>query len=282
MTRRSGAEHEGIATVAGWERGIGQFVALKEPLLRLRTTDGTEFSVVAPVYGVLFKKSVLEGEAVEAGEPLAVLAGVTETLAHVPSEPDYVPVGPETRLIPTELAQRLAQHHAAALTLVPHQITTLVTDLSEARRLQDKSGAQQAAFFVAAVSAALKAHPRFNAVWLTDDDIRLRHNVNVCLPQPDGTFPVLPDAEKKSVLAISRELENLAMRSPRGATFTLTVGGANTQTPILHTPQAAHLYIGSTGILTLAHDPRIADGFAAVLFLQEIQRNLEEARFLFV
>ena len=278
------AAHEGVATVAGWEKAIGQFVAMGEPLLHLRTTDGTEFSVAASVYGVLFKKAVLEGEAVESGEPLAVLAGVTEAIVPKIAEPDYAyaPVGLETRLTPTEREQKLARHHAAALALVPHQITTLSANLSEAQRLQEKSGASLTAFLIAAVAAALKVHPRFNAAWLAFDEIRLRHNINLCLPQPDGTFPVLSDADKKSILALSREMENLAALSPHSATFTLTVGQSLTQTPILHTPQTAHLYIGSTGMLALAHDPRVAEGFAATAFLQEIQRNLEETRFLFV
>ena len=276
------AEHEGVATVAGWERAIGQFVALNEPLLRLRKSDGTEFVIVAPVYGVLFKKAVLEAEAVEAGEPLAVLAGVTETKTLNAPEPDYIPVGPETRYTPTQSELRLAQHHAAALALVPHQYTSLAANLTEVHRLQEKSGATLSAFFVAAVTAALKAHPRFNAAWLADEEIRLRENINICLPQPGGTFPVLYDADKQSVLALSRALENLVTLPTRGATFTLTVGEAVSQTPILHTPQSAHLYIGSTGTLTLAHDPRIADSFAATAFLKEIQRNLEETRFLFV
>ncbi|WP_309711965.1 2-oxo acid dehydrogenase subunit E2 [Armatimonas sp.] len=276
------AEHEGVATVAGWEKAIGQFVALNEPLLRLRKSDGTEFPIVAPVYGVLFKKAVLEAEAVEAGEPLAVLAGVTETKIHTAPEPDYVPVGSETRYTPTEREQSLAHHHAAALSLVPHQYTTISANLTETQRLQEKSGATLSAFFIAAVAAALKAHPRFNAAWLADDEIRLRENINICLPQPSGAFPVLCDADKKSILALSRELESPELLPTHGATFTLTVGEAVSQTPILHTPQAAHLYIGCTGTLTLAHDPRIADGFAATKFLREIQRNLEETRFLFV
>ena len=279
------AEHEGVATVAGWERGIGQFVALNEPLLRLRKSDGTEFSIVAPVYGVLFKKSVLEAEAVEAGEPLAVLAGVTETKTHTAPEPDYVPVGPETRYTPTENEQRLARHHAAALSLVPHQYTSLAANLTETRRLQEKSGATLSAFFVAAVAAALRAHPRFNAAWLAEEEIRLRQNINICLPQPGGAFPVLCDADKQSILALSPELESIAALPTRGATATLTIGEAESQTPILHTPQTAHLYIGligSTGTLTLAHDPRVADSFTATAFLKEIQRNLEETRFLFV
>ena len=276
------AEHEGVATVAGWECAIGQFVAANAPLLRLRRSDGTELSVSAPVYGVLFKKAVLESEAVEAGEPLAVLAGVTETQSRSAPEPSYVPVGPETRYTPTEREQNLARHHAAALALVPHQYTSVTANLTEARRLQEKSGASMAAFFIAAVAAALKVHPRFNAAWLAADDIRLRQSINVCLPQPDGTFPVVLDADKKSVMTLSRERENLALLPMRGATFTLTIGEAHTQTPILHTPQTAHLYIGPTGTLTLAHDPRVADSFAAVAFLQEIQRNLEETRFLFL
>ena len=133
------AEHEGVATVASWEKAIGQFVALNEPLLRLRKSDGTELVIAAPVYGVLFKKAVLEAEAVEAGEPLAVLAGVTETKTHTAPETDYVPIGPETRYTPTENEQHLARHHAAALALVPHQYTSLTVDLTETRRLQEKS-----------------------------------------------------------------------------------------------------------------------------------------------
>ncbi|MBB6050299.1 2-oxo acid dehydrogenase subunit E2 [Armatimonas rosea] len=276
------AEHEGVATVAGWERSIGQFVAQGEPLLRLRKTDGTELSLVSPVYGVLFKKAVLEAEAVEAGEPLAVLAGVTEVKTTSAPEPDYVPVGPETRLLPTEREQQIARHHAAALALVPHQYTTLAVHLTEVQRLQEKTGAPRVAFFLAAVAAALKAHPRCNAAWLAPDDIRLRQDIHVCLPQPDGTFPVIVDADRQSVLALARALEAPHNLPPTQATFTLTLGEALTQTPILHTPQTAHLYLGSTGVLTLAHDPRVVDSFAATAFLKEVQRNLEETRFLFI
>lgn len=275
------AEHDGVATVAGWEKAIGEFVAADAPLLRLRTSDGIERPILAPVYGVLFKKSVLPGEAVEAGEPLAVLAGVTETPTVTAPEPDYTPVGLETRVAPTEAEQRLARHHAASLTLTPHQYTTLPTDLTEVSRLEEKTGAPRAAFLIAAVAAALKAHPRFNAAWIAGDDVRLRSEVNLCLPQPDGRFPTLLHADKKSVLALARELTSLAPDA-RQATFTLTLGAAHTQTSILHTPQSAHLYIGPSGTLTLAHDPRVADSFAAIAFLQTIQRNLEETQFLFV
>jgi pyruvate/2-oxoglutarate dehydrogenase complex dihydrolipoamide acyltransferase (E2) component len=276
------AEHEGVATVAGWAKAIGEFVAQGEPLLRLRQSDGAELSIVSPVYGVLFKKAVLEAEAVEAGEPLAVLAGVTEVQTPRAPEPDYVPAGPETRLIPTEREQQIAQHHAAALALVPHQYTTLAVSLAEVQRLQEKTGAPRVAFFLAAVAAALKVHPRCNAAWLAPDDIRLRQTIHICLPQPDGTFPVVVDADRQSVLALARALETPHNLPPAQATFTLTLSEALTQTPILHTPQAAHLSIGPTGVLTLAHDPRVADSFAATAFLKELQRNLEETRFLFV
>jgi pyruvate/2-oxoglutarate dehydrogenase complex dihydrolipoamide acyltransferase (E2) component len=107
----------------------------------------------------------------------------------------------------------------------------------------------------------------------------------------------------------------LAARELRGATFSVTHseaaagdgegesggpagGGVLYQTPILRQPQAAILAIGpvlrtpvvgpddrivagSQIHLCLSHDARIVDGETAVRFLQDIQRTLEETRFLF-
>lgn len=277
------ADHTGAATVTGWEKAIGQFVGRGELLLTLHNTDGAELSIFSPTYGVLFKRAVLTGEAVEAGEPLAVLAGVTETQVREPDpEESYLPVGPEERYTPSPRWQRLAQHHAASLTLAPHLYTSLSVELTEVRRLQAKTEAPLAAFASAAVAAALRAFPLFNAAWLAPDDVRLRHTIHIALPQPDGTFPVLLDADKQSVMALARALALPAQLPQRGATFTLTLGEAQTQTPILHQPQSGHLYLGATGTLCLAHDARVADGFAATAFLQAIRSGLEEAQFLFV
>ena len=277
------AQHTGVATLAQWEKTIGQYVGLGEALLTLRAADGSELTVVSPTYGVLFKRAVLSGEAVEAGEPLAVLAGVTEQ-QEAPSFPDddYAPVGPEERHTPSARWQRLAQHHAASLTRAPHLQTTLAVDLSEVARLQTRTQAPLAAFVVAATAATLRRFPLLNAAWLAPDDVRLRKSIHLALPQPDGTFPVLLDADKQSVMALARALAAPPLLPQRGATFTLTLGEALTQTPILHQPQSAHLYLGITGTLCLAHDARVADGFAATAFLQAIRASLEDAQFLFV
>lgn len=278
------AEHVGVATVVGWEKALGQYVALGDVLLTLRTTDGTELPVLSPTYGVLFKRSVLTQEAVEAGEPLAVLAGVTEPQAPVASDPEqgYVPVGPEEKYTPPLRWQRLALHHAASLAVAPHQYTTLTVNLAEVERLQARTQAPLAAFVSAATAAALKRFPLFNAAWLADDDLRLRKEVHLALPQPDGTFPVVRDADSKSVMSLARELAACAALPQQGATFTLTLGTADSQTPILHQPQTGHLYLGERGLLCLAHDARVADGFAATDFLRTVALSLEEAQFLFV
>src|SRR5688572_17850166 len=69
-----------VFVVVAWEKGVGDVVRAGETLARVRpgltSREGPDFPVASPAFGVLAKRAALPGEAIEVGEPLAVLAGV--------------------------------------------------------------------------------------------------------------------------------------------------------------------------------------------------------------
>jgi pyruvate/2-oxoglutarate dehydrogenase complex dihydrolipoamide acyltransferase (E2) component len=254
-------ERPELAFVTGWQKEIGEVVEPFESIATVRIGE-TEHSVRSEKVGVLFKKCVLAGEAIELGEPLAVLAGVTE------------PSGDLTRR-----ALPLAAHHAASLRVAPHVYTTLDVTLSELHRLREKAALTASLpFFIAAVAAALREFAVLNGG---------QREINIALFE-DTAVPVVFQADQKSVLQLSRELKTLPKTSPRGATFTITdgLGLAKAQTPVLHQPQVGHLFLGGdaegNATLCLAHDARFVGNFEAMHFLQAVRKSLEEAHFLFI
>jgi pyruvate/2-oxoglutarate dehydrogenase complex dihydrolipoamide acyltransferase (E2) component len=62
-----------IGLVSSWRKEIGEAVQAGEALA---VVGGEE--VTSPAFGILIKKVVLPGEAIEVGEPLAILSGVLE------------------------------------------------------------------------------------------------------------------------------------------------------------------------------------------------------------
>jgi pyruvate/2-oxoglutarate dehydrogenase complex dihydrolipoamide acyltransferase (E2) component len=250
-----------LAFVTGWKKEIGEVVELFESIATVRIGE-TEHSVRSEKVGVLFKKCILVGEAIELGEPLAVLAGVAEPVSDIAWH-----------------ALPLAAHHAASLRVAPHVYTTLDVTLSELHRLREKAALiSLIPFFIAAVAAALREFPALNGG---------HREINIALFE-DTAVPVVFQADQKSVLHLSRELQTLPKTNPRGATFTITdgLGQARTQTPVLHQPQVGHLFLGGdardNATLCLAHDARFVGNFEAMHFLQAVRKSLEEAQFLFI
>lgn len=120
--------------------------------------------------------------------------------------------------------------------------------------------------------------------------------------------PVLRDADKKGLAAISQESKDLAERahqnklSPdemRGGTFTLTNLGAyevDAFTPLINLPETAILGVGrilarpavhkgeiairQMMALSLSFDHRVVDGGPAARFLQEVKGLIEEPALL--
>lgn len=156
-----------------------------------------------------------------------------------------------------------------------------------------------------AVSRTLLNHKELNAHFL-EDSMRLYNTVNlgVAVDTPRGLMvPTIINAEKKSLLEISKEVKELASACQSGTinpdlltngTFTVTnlgVLGVESFTPVLNPPQTGILGVGSIVHrirevhgeienypamgLSLTFDHRAIDGAPAARFLKELAENLE-------
>ena len=163
------------------------------------------------------------------------------------------------------------------------------------------------AFILREAAKALKEFPIFNAS-LEDDQVRYHGTVNigVAVALEHGLIvPVVQETDKKSLLEVSRSVQDLATRARskklnpeevRGGTFTVTnpgVFGPLIGTPIIHQPQVAILCVGKVEkrpivlpgtdtivarrmlYLSLSYDHRLIDGATADQFLASIKANLE-------
>ncbi|WKZ14715.1 MAG: dihydrolipoamide acetyltransferase family protein [Candidatus Jettenia caeni] len=160
-------------------------------------------------------------------------------------------------------------------------------------------------FVTLATARALKEHPLLNSSW-TDEGIVQKnyYNIGIAVSLEDGLIvPVIQDADKKDLLQLAQEIQDLAQRSRtkrlkpedvQGGTFTITNYGINGSlfgTPVIVLPQAAILGVGSVlkrpvviadaiairsmMYLSLSFDHRIMDGANADMFLRRIKNILE-------
>lgn len=157
-----------------------------------------------------------------------------------------------------------------------------------------------------AVSRTLLNHPDLNANMIDDSTIRLFKSVNlgVAVDTPRGLMvPTIFNADKKSLLEISKEVKELAAACREGninpdklsgGTFTVSnLGslGVESFTPVINPPQTGILGVCTTvdrvrktadGIevypamgLSLTYDHRAIDGTPAAKFQKELCKNLE-------
>ncbi len=165
-------------------------------------------------------------------------------------------------------------------------------------------------FALKVVVDTLKKHPMFNA---SLDEVaeevvfKEYYHIGVAVDTEAGLIvPVIRDADKKSVLALSQELEDLAAKararklSPeemKGGTFTISnqggIGGAHF-TPIVNKPEVAILGLGRGAMkavvregrieprlmlpIGLSYDHRVIDGGAAARFTVDLVQAFENFR----
>ena len=175
----------------------------------------------------------------------------------------------------------------------------------------DAGGIGPLAVVVKAAAAALRRHPRLNAIRAAADDggeqVRVLREINIGLAVAldEGLVtPVIRRADGKSLARLAAESRDLAARTrqgrPRpeeisGGTFTITNLGANeidAFTPIINPPQVAILGVGrvaekpvivngevvkgETMYLSLTFDHCALDGAPAAAFLQTLKGLLED------
>ncbi|NYF24642.1 2-oxoisovalerate dehydrogenase E2 component (dihydrolipoyl transacylase) [Sporosarcina sp. JAI121] len=162
------------------------------------------------------------------------------------------------------------------------------------------------AFFVKAVSQALKEFPMMNSMWAGDKIIQKKDiNISIAVATEDSLYvPVINNADEKTIKGIGRDIQELAgkVRSGklkssemRGGTFTVNNTGSfgSVQSMgIINHPQAAILQIesivkrpvvmgnGMIGVrdmvnLCLSLDHRVLDGLVCGQFLARVKAILE-------
>ena len=252
----------------------------------------------------------LQELALKPAAPAAAAAGnVFQTL-------DLAKWGPSKRERMSPLRRTIAQRMTESWTTVPH-VTQFddadITDLMALRKRHaaayEKSGVRLTvtSFAIKAAVSALDKYPAFKTsidYQALEIVIRDYVHIGVAVDTEAGLFaPVIRDVDKKDLLDLSRELDELAERTRQrklavdemqGATFTISnlgsIGGSYF-TPIVNSPQVAVLGMGR-GVyrpmvrdkkvvprlvlpLALSYDHRVIDGADGARFLREIVRCLE-------
>ena len=170
------------------------------------------------------------------------------------------------------------------------------------------------AFIIKAVVASLKAYPRFNSsLDASGENIILKKyfNIGVAVDTPNGlVVPVIRDADQKSLVAISQEIRELAVKARnkdlkpsdmQGGNFTISslggIGGTKF-TPIVNAPEVAILGVSRSKMepqwngsefeprlmlpLSLSYDHRVIDGADGARFTTHLSQMLSDIRRMMV
>ena len=222
---------------------------------------------------------------------------------------------PGTTVALNPMRKAIAEHMVRSKHTAPHVTTVFEVDMSrvaahreanKARFARDGANLTFTAYFVAASVAALKAYPVINSSF-ADDKLLLKKEANIGVAVSLGDegliVPVVKRADEKSLLALAREVNDLANRARarqlkpdevQGGTFTITnhgVSGSLFATPIINQPQCAILGVGAIQkrvtvvndaiairpmcYISLTFDHRITDGATADYFLAKMKETLE-------
>jgi pyruvate dehydrogenase E2 component (dihydrolipoamide acetyltransferase) len=230
--------------------------------------------------------------------------------------------GPVER-VPLRGLRRISQAMTESLAKTAQVTTMDEADVDELWRIREKMKAQAQSqgvhltllpFLVKAVVGALKRVPEMNtSLDEAKGEIVFKayYHIGVAVDTQDGLIvPNVKDADKKTILQIARELEELAQKARRrtldvkdlkGGTFTITnygsIGGLY-GTPIINYPEAGILGAGrmvekpvaEQGAirvkkvlpLSLTFDHRLVDGGHSQHFLNDVLRHLSDPDLILV
>jgi pyruvate dehydrogenase E2 component (dihydrolipoamide acetyltransferase) len=266
-----------------------------------------------------FTKAVMSGATqTKAAAAKAPAGGGGEALGLLPwPKVDFAKFGAVERKAMSRIKKISGANLHRNWVMIPHVTNHDDADITEleAFRVQlnkenEKSGIKvtMLAFLIKACVAALKKFPEFNSS-LDGEDIVYKSywNIGFAADTPNGlVVPVIKDADKKGVLAISQEMGELAKKardgklSPAemsGATFTISsLGGIGGRyfTPIINAPEVAILGVCKSQTepvwdgkqfqprlmlpLSLSWDHRVIDGAAAARFNAYLGQILADFR----
>lgn len=296
---------------------------------RIAAEKGLDLSAVkgSGPHGRIVKADV-EGT-VAAPKVAAAAAPVTApAAAPAPVAAAAAPTGPSTETVLKMYADRaftevpldgMRRTIAARLTeakqTIPHfylrrevQLDTLMAFREQLNKSLEGRGVKLSVndFIIKACALALQAVPAANAVWAGDRMLRLKpSDVAVAVAIDGGLFtPLLRDADKKSLSALSAEMKDLATRAKtkklapheyQGGSFAISnlgmmgienfdavinpphgsilAVGAGIKKPVVN--KAGEVVVATMMSMTLSVDHRVIDGALGAEFLKAIIDNLE-------
>lgn len=250
-----------------------------------------------------------------AAQPIAAAPG--QPAKPAPEQIDFSKWGTVLKKPLSPLRQVIARRMLENWNAIPH-VTQFdeadITTLTELRKKYAPAYEQKGthltltSFVLKVTAAVLQRHPMFNAsLDETAQEIVIKeyYHIGVAVDTDAGLIvPVIRDVNKKNLLELSKELEELAKKARdrkvsaeelKGGTFTISnqggIGGAHF-TPIINRPEVAILGLGRGALkpvaragkveprlmmpLGLSYDHRVIDGGVAARFIVELVQALQE------
>jgi pyruvate dehydrogenase E2 component (dihydrolipoamide acetyltransferase) len=236
-----------------------------------------------------------------------------------PEQIDFAKWGPISRAPLSPLRQVIARRMAESWNSTPRvtqfdeaDITALMALRKKYAAAYEQKGARLTltSFALKVVVDTLKKHPIFNA---SLDEVaqaivlKQYYHIGIAVDTEAGLIvPVIRDADKKNLIELSRELEDLAgkargrkvsLEELKGGTFTISNQGgigSGQFTPIVNKPEVAIIGLGRGAMkavvrdnkieprlmlpMGLSYDHRVIDGAAAARFTVDLVQAFENFR----
>lgn len=229
---------------------------------------------------------------------------------------DFSKWGPVTKQPFSSLRQTIAERMTASWSSIPHvtqfdeaDITALLAVKQRHDAAYERQGTRLTltAIVLQVIAGVLKAHPKFNAsldAVAQEIVYKQYYHLGIAVDTEAGlVVPVLRDVDQKTLLTISRELNELVEKTRQrkvsvedlqGSTFTISnqggIGAAHF-TPIIKAPDVAILGLGRWAVkpvvregtieprtllpLGVSYDHRVIDGADAARFVRDLVQALE-------
>ncbi|MEI6083969.1 MAG: 2-oxo acid dehydrogenase subunit E2 [Verrucomicrobiota bacterium] len=228
-----------------------------------------------------------------------------------PAKIDFAQYGPVLKKSLSSLRKTIAKRMGESWAVVPRVTQFDEADISGLNELRkkfapayEKQGAKLTltVFAIKAVVAALKKHPIFNSsLDEVADEIVLKEyfHIGIAVDTEHGLMvPVIRDADKKTMLQLAKELDDLAGKTRdrkltgdqmKGGSFTISNQGgigSGAFTPIVNVPEVAILGLGRGALkpavvagkiearlmmpVAISYDHRVADGGSAARFAVDL------------
>jgi pyruvate dehydrogenase E2 component (dihydrolipoamide acetyltransferase) len=231
--------------------------------------------------------------------------------------PDFTKYGEVERKPMSMIRTKTAENLSYAWSTIPHVTQFDKADITELEKLRKKFSAKFeqkggkltiTAFLLKVLANALKTFPQFNtSIDLSRNEIIYKkyYNIGVAVETDRGLLvPVIKDVDKKNIMEIASELNQMAERARtkkttidemQGGCFTITnlggIGGT-AFTPIVNAPEAAILGVSRAGYepvyvdghfvprlllpLSLSYDHRLVDGADGARFIRWVSEAIQQ------